>query len=148
MENSSVNQNLSDETKSFQERVDEVRSLAEENLRYTKAIYGVKNENPGKEETDLKQLLEENLSVSHEVYRLVKKINRQLFWQKIWGLLKVIIIVVPLVAGAIYLYPLLGQVLGTYQQIIGLTQGGMNLNIDAKNVNSAAVQNLINQIKK
>lgn len=154
MENN-INTNLNDNTKSFQERVDEIRGLAEENLNYTKAIYSGRAEAINKEETDIKQLLQENLSVSHEIYRVVKKINRQLLWQKIWGGLKFIIIIVPLIAGTIYFYPLLGQMVETYQNISNIAKGELNLNInsnnlkiDPKKVNADSVQNILNQIKK
>jgi hypothetical protein len=146
MDNNQINPNLSDQSKSFQERIDEVRNITEENLRYTKAMYSSKAEGLGKDEADLKQLIQENLNVTHEIYRLVKKIKRQLMWQKIWGAVKLVIIVVPLVISAIYLYPMMGQMIQTYQQLMDMSKG--NVKIDASNLDPAAVKNILNQLKK
>ena len=102
-----INPNLTDETKSFQERIDEVRSLVEENLRYTKALRQSNQEQGLKNQKELQRLLRENLKISQELYDLTKKIRRWSVWQRVWGVVKILIIAVPILLGIIYLPPLL-----------------------------------------
>ncbi len=151
MTENQINQNLADESKSFHDQIDEVRGIAEENLHYIKAIYQAKTDGLGKDEADLRQLVQENLNLSHEIYRLVKKIRKQLLWQKIFGFLKFLIIVVPLVVGSIYLYPMLQEMIGTYQQITEMTKGNTvdvsKLNLDTSKLSPEVIQNLLKQIK-
>lgn len=107
--------NLSDETKSFQERIDEIRSLVEENLRYTKTI---RQDNEKSElSSQLQVLLEKNLKLSNEILGLTKKINTWLLWQRVWGTLKFLLIIIPLLWSLIYLPPILKSVLGQYQDL-------------------------------
>ena len=102
-----INPNLTDETKSFQERIDEVRSLVEENLRYTKALSHGSIDSESDEHQELRELLRENLKISQELYELTKKIRRWTVWQRVWGVVKILIIAVPILLGIIYLPPLL-----------------------------------------
>lgn len=151
MAENQINPNLVDQSKSFHEQIDEVRSIAEESLHYTKALYQSKTEGLGGSEADLKQLIQENLNLSHEIYRLVKKIRNQLLWQKIFGLLKFLIIVVPLVLGSIYFYPRLQEMYQTYQQLTQMTKGGSvdvsKLNLDPSKLSPEIIQNILKQVK-
>ena len=84
-----ANLNLSDETKSFQERIDEIRSLVEENLRYTKSIRQSTQEEGGlKSQKELQKLLQENFKISQELYEMMKKINRWINFQPIFFLVQ------------------------------------------------------------
>lgn len=126
--NQKVNLNLSDESKSFNERIDEVRGLVEENLRYTKTIKDSSAASKDlKGQKELQKLLVQNLEISKELYDMTKKIKAWVTMQRVWGVLKILIILVPLVLGAIYLPPLVQKsvepVQNIYQQFLDLTQG-------------------------
>jgi len=126
-----VNVNLSDQTKSFQERIDEVRSLVEENLRYTKAM---RQSGQGKGELqaqkELHKLLQENLKISKELQKMTEKINRWVVWQRVTGIIKILIIIIPIVLGVIYLPPLVKKSVqplqDVYQEFLGFTQGAQD----------------------
>lgn len=118
-----INADLSDESKSFQERIDEVRSLVEENLRYTKTI----KESGGSPESiryqqEIRKLLEQNLKISQELHEMTKKIKHWITMQRIWTIIKIIIILIPIVLGIIYLPSLLKQALQPYQELLNLTE--------------------------
>ena len=58
-------------------------------------------------EDEIKKLLEKNLELTEEIYKMVKGIKKYIFWQKVFSFLKILIIVVPIIIGIIYLPPLL-----------------------------------------
>jgi hypothetical protein len=55
------------------------------------------------EQTDL---LRRNLEVSEKILKQTDYIKKYIKWQKIWGVIKIVIIVIPLIIGVIYLPPL------------------------------------------
>ncbi len=61
-----------------------------------------------------KALLERTLKLSEESNQILRKMQRTARWAILWGFIKVAIIVVPLVAGYIYLQPFLEQALDNY----------------------------------
>jgi len=116
-----INPKLSDESKPFQERLDDVRTIVEENLRYTKSLYDA---NAGQEKVargDFEEMLAENLELTKKIYKVTTKIHRHLFWQQIFGLIKIIIIVGSLAWGVYLAYPMLDSAIQTYQNLINLT---------------------------
>lgn len=118
--NPQLNINLSDETKPFAQRIDEVRSLVEENLHYTKAIRQTSSTSELAGQRELKKLLQENLEISKELYEMTKKIKSWLNWQRILGVVKILLIVIPIILGIIYLPPLISKVLEPYQELLNL----------------------------
>jgi len=78
-------------------------------------------------EEEIKNLLKENLKLNQEIHKMVKGIKSFLFWQRIWGVIKILIIIVPIIVGIIYLPPLLKQVMGQYQSLLGIGQSDLNL---------------------
>lgn len=69
-------------------------------------------------ESDLKALLEENLRVSQAIYASTEKTRKYILWGQILGVVKIIIVVVPIIWAAWYLKPYLTQALGTYQDLL------------------------------
>lgn len=126
-----VNLNLSDQTKSFQERIDEVRSLVEENLRYTKVLRQEKIEGSAelKSQQELQKLLQENLKVSQELYEMTKKIKHWVAWQRAWGVFKILIILVPLAIGIIYGPALIREAFAPYGELLNIGSGPANQNL-------------------
>lgn len=104
---------------SLEGQVDRLRAVMEENLRYTKAI---RESSTLEAQKELQQLLKENLKISKDLYVMTKKINRWIFGQRIWGVVKFLLILIPFVLGAIYLPPLLNQALKPYQDFWRLNQ--------------------------
>jgi hypothetical protein len=90
---------------------------------------------------EIKKLLEKNLEITKEIHEMVKGIKSYIFWQRIWGVFKVLIIVVPVIFGIIYLPPLLKDVFRQYQSLLGI--GDMNLNLE-----SLGGENLLNSFLK
>ena len=73
-------------------------------------------------ESDLKDLLAKNIELSEEILKSVKYIKKYIFWQKIFGIVKVLIIVVPLVFGYIMLAPYLDKAIQQYEELLDLKQ--------------------------
>jgi len=71
---------------------------------------------------EVKRLLERNLETSEEILRIVKSVRKYVFWQQILSWFKIIVILVPLIVGAIYLPPLLKGVFQQYKDILGMGQ--------------------------
>ena len=64
-----------------------------------------------------KVLLERTLKLSEENNQILRKIERRARWAILWGFVKVAIIVVPLVAGYIFLQPYLSQAMDNFNNI-------------------------------
>jgi|GEM_PF-6384213 len=57
----------------------------------------------------------------------VAKINRHFFWQKVFGVVKTLLIVIPLVVGAIWLYPIVNDMYTQTQALIKQADGLLKL---------------------
>ena len=68
---------------------------------------------------EIKQLLEQNLEYNKAIYEMAKKTKRYMLIVQIMGVLKILIIVVPLVLAFIYLPPLLKNFMAPYQELMG-----------------------------
>ncbi|NUM25737.1 MAG: hypothetical protein HUU49_03920 [Candidatus Buchananbacteria bacterium] len=69
-------------------------------------------------DSDIRQLLEENLQATKQVQESLAKINRWIAFQKVWGVIKTLIIIIPLLLGLIYLPALLQNVISPYQELL------------------------------
>ncbi len=69
---------------------------------------------------EIKELIEKNLKLTEEVHEIAVYIKKYIFWQKIFGFLKLFLIIIPLVISIIYLPPLLGQVFDQYKTILDM----------------------------
>ncbi len=78
------------------------------------------NQPPG---ADVKALLEENLRYAKAIYASTEKTRRYIFWGQVFGFLKIVLIVAPLVIAFWYLRPMLQQALAAYQQLLGDSAG-------------------------
>jgi len=79
---------------------------------------------------ELKSLLEENLKMTKEIYEVAKKVKHFMFWQRVYGLLRILIIVVPIILAIIYLPPILSGVFKQYSELMDLNGVKNQLNID------------------
>ena len=64
-----------------------------------------------------KVLLERTLKLSEEHNLILRKMQRTAQWAVLWGFIKITIIVVPLVAGYIFLQPFLGQAMNNLNSV-------------------------------
>ena len=78
------------------------------------------NNNSKNEIKEIRELVEKNIKLSEEVLELSKKINGFVIWQRIFGVIKILIIIVPIILGVIYLPSLLDGVLDTYKELLGI----------------------------
>ncbi len=75
---------------------------------------------------EIKHLLEKNQQDLKVLKEEVHKVYKQLVWNRVASILKILLIVVPLILGAIYLMPLFSQLLGGYRELLGILNTGPN----------------------
>jgi len=73
-----------------------------------------------------KKLLEQSLRLSEENNKILRKMQRTARWALIWGLIKVIIVVVPLILGVIYLQPFFDSASEAINQAVQLLDSSSN----------------------
>jgi len=134
-----LNSNLSDESRSFSERLDELRSLVAENLRYTKTIRGDAAQPAATAQQELQRLLKENLQISKELYAMTKNIKRWVAMQRVWTVVKILIILVPVILGVLYLPSLIKQTVEPYQALL-------NVGANSQQLPGSLIQQLQDQI--
>ena len=74
--------------------------------------------NKKNKEADLEKLLQKNLAVSQEILDISRYIKKYVFWRKIIGLIKFLVIVIPIILGIIYLPPIIEDSLNNLNQNI------------------------------
>jgi hypothetical protein len=67
---------------------------------------------------NIESLVQENLKLTKELNEKVKKINRYIFWQKVWGFIEFVLIMIPFILAIIYLPPYIKKAYNLYEQII------------------------------
>lgn len=67
---------------------------------------------------EIKELLEKNLEYTQEIHKRVNSVYRHIFWQRVWHFVRVLIFTAVVLAGLIYLPPLIQKTLAPYQQIL------------------------------
>ena len=72
---------------------------------------------------DVRALIEENLRLTKELRYMVGQLTRYVAWQRIFGVIKVLLILVPLIIGFIYLPPLLKE---PFKQLLSILQSNVN----------------------
>ena len=87
---------------------------------------------------NVEQMLEENLLLTREIFKQTEKIRRYMFWGQVFGALKIILIIGPIVVGIFLLQPYFKQIFSTYSQLLGNGTGQTLLN------GSGALKSLLN----
>ncbi|MFH1838526.1 MAG: hypothetical protein ABH808_03470 [Candidatus Kuenenbacteria bacterium] len=75
----------------------------------------------------IKKLAEENLEYSKEILKLNKKIYKDIIWKRIYGAIKIIIIIISIIFSVIYLSPILKNFFEQYQKIIQQFTAGQKI---------------------
>lgn len=94
---------------------------------------------------EIKKLLEDNLRLNQETFKMVKSVKKFLLFQQIMGIIKLLLIVIPLIIGIIYLPPLLKQSFDQYQQLLGIGQSDLSPNSLLNN--GINIQSILEQYK-
>lgn len=82
--------------------------------------YKKQEEAPGElnETKSLAALLQANLERSEEILHISKDIKRYIRWQQIWGILRLLLIAIPIILGFIYLPPLIMEAIESYKSVL------------------------------
>lgn len=67
---------------------------------------------------DIRELLEKNLELTEEIYKMSRSVRNYVITQRIFGVLKFLIIVVPIILAFIYLPPLVKGAIAPYQELL------------------------------
>ena len=93
---------------------------------------------------ELKVLLRENIEVSKESLKILKKINRGRIWGNVFSVLKWTLIIGLSFGAYYYIEPFFSQYLNTLK---GLTSGVENIGEISNNINSAASPDLLKKLQ-
>ena len=63
-----------------------------------------------------RRLLERTLKLSEENNEILRSLRRKFRWAILWGIIKFVIIVIPLIIGYLYLEPYFGSVGETFRE--------------------------------
>jgi hypothetical protein len=78
-----------------------------------------------------KELLRRSLLLSEENNKILRGLQRSQRWSSIWGFIKFLIVIVPLVIGYLFLQPYLGSILSNYQVVQGMIDSSKSTNSSA-----------------
>lgn len=67
----------------------------------------------------LEELLEENLALTKEIYALTAKTKRYIYFAQVATVIKLVLIIGPLIAAALFLPPYLKQAYSAYKELLG-----------------------------
>lgn len=76
----------------------------------------------------LEQLMEENLLLTQEIYKLAAKTKRYMLMGQIMGAIKLVLILGPLIVAILFLPPYLKQAFSTYNELLGSGSGKTLMN--------------------
>jgi len=73
---------------------------------------------PEEQSDKLIDLLQANLERNEEILKISQEIKRYMRWQNIWGTIRTLLIVAPIIVGFIYLPPLIKDYITSYQSLL------------------------------
>ncbi len=71
-----------------------------------------------KKVTSMESLMQENLKATQETLKEVKKVGRYIFWQRVMGWTKFVLILIPLALAVIYLPGYIRKAYDLYRQVL------------------------------
>ena len=95
----------------------------DENVQYAKATGQMVKE----QGADLRGLLEENIRLNQAIYIDTQKIRRAMFWRMMLSVVGLILVIAPIIIALFYLPPVLMNIYGGYQDVLGESQGTFDL---------------------
>lgn len=63
------------------------------------------------------ELMRRNLEISEEILKKTEYIKSYVKWQKIWSIINVLLIVIPIIIGIVYLPPLIKNYLDNFTSL-------------------------------
>ena len=93
------------------------------------------------DETGINKQLREHKEILLKIYENTKKTRRYIMIGKIISIIYFLLLVAPIILAAIYLPPLMKNVIAPYQDLLGQTN-------DLKGVNTHKINNILNQFSK
>lgn len=72
-------------------------------------------------EENIRSLVEKNLELTEKILELTEKLDRYRKWQQFFGILKILMIVIPIILGIIYLPALLEKALEPYRDLLNMS---------------------------
>lgn len=100
-------------------------------------------------EEQVKKLLEQNLQYSREIYVQNKKIKNYILWGRIMSTISLLLILLPLIAAAIFLPSFIKDLSGKFGPSAAVTGRGSNQGLNnLLNGTGVSQQDLINSIKE
>lgn len=88
---------------------------------------------------ELKQIVKENKQILEKLDKKIQRIEKRFIWNSIFGFIKILVIVAPIVLGIIYLTPFLQDFIKIYDPIL------KNLPLTIQNFNTDSQINANNQ---
>ena len=98
----------------------------------------------------LKELVEKNIALTEALGERIEKINRYIRWQRVFGALKFLLIVVPLLISLIYLPALLRNAFAPYQELLSGSEALNYISSSAadENADGLNIKNLLNELSR
>ncbi len=87
-----------------------------------------------KKDDDVRKLINENLKLTKEIHEMIRYVKRFVILNQVLGVIKILLIAVPIVLGVLYLPPLLDQLFNQYREILGVTKKVEDLQNASKDV--------------
>lgn len=78
----------------------------------------IKEKTSNGESEELLQLLRESLDQNAEILKISRDIKKYMRLQNIWGTLRLLLIIGPIILGFIYLPPLINQYIDSYKSLL------------------------------
>lgn len=108
-------------------QLDEIRRILEENFRYTKVIHEFTPKDSSQKQKESLQLFHDHYEYTKACYAVLEKLNKWLFWHKIFALIKFFVFYFPIVAGVIlgfiYFPPIFQKFIVPYLEVLQHIKG-------------------------
>lgn len=95
----------------------------------------------------LEELLEKNLALTEEIHKMTKSMKHYINFQKVMSVIYFVLIILPIIAGAILLPPLLKGIVEQYQSALGGEESGLGSGF-LKATNPSDIRNISPGIKE
>ena len=69
---------------------------------------------------DERELLQRTITLGEENNKILLKVQKNLKWQAIWSIIKILVLVVPLVLGYVFFQPIFGSMFNSYKDVQSL----------------------------
>lgn len=103
-----------------------IRLKLEEDIQYARVNEQLLKDQ-GKNQRNLKKLLDENLTYTKNIFEDTQKIRRYMMIRTVINVIWLIIVLTPLVLAFVYLPPVLRDIFGQYKSLLGEGQHALEI---------------------